>query len=700
LTLNAAGIEWSYDEYPTVIQINISIKNKELIEVLSGAGFNAPTKRLPSVVFKWDKKSVMSLLRGLYDADGSYDEEEKLYKFNTVSQILANDVLLMLRSIGYFPTCYIYRRAGESIIEGRPVNIRDRYEVHYYTDPTKSRFCEYDKELDVVWTTVRDTDKESPYKVYNLTVEDEHTFIANNIIVHNCGGDGNMISVDPRGDIFPCIRFMKSSLGETIEPIKIGNVYDGISTTEDEQKREDSVTVITRRSQSNDICYECPIGEGCAWCFRAGTLITTENGSTPIEKIQVGDMVLSKDNKLHEVTNTMKRLAENPVYLKAQGTPVIFTTAEHPFWIRKYLGVGTKGDVRGKLIYSEPNWIKAKDINISDKVCLNIPKFGTTSIDPNVAYMVGRWLGDGWLTLRRSHNNKYYPSYYICCAYDEISELESKMIDAKIEFSKDNTKRTAQEYLLLSKSSESSNNKQFLNIIRDCGKYAHGKKISNYIFGWDEKSIINLLAGYLEADGYMQEDKHKIRFSSVSKELAWGISTLLRMIGRNPSWCEQSSKPMHHINGRIIRCKKSYNLSFKYEKYIREYSKFDHVNNVVWSSVTNKGIPEEHYEVYNISVKDNPTYYADGVLVHNCTGLNYQLFGTPDKRSTFNCVMHIATSLANTYHWNNIFLEYDEKYLFKRYVPDEWALKIIDSNELNLIDNLEAKLISKLDDIN
>lgn len=81
-----------------------------------------------------------------------------------------------------------------------------------------------------------------------------------------CGGDGNMISVDPDGDIFPCIRFMESSLGTSIEPIKIGNVHTGISTTEEEKKREDSVTVITRRSQSNDICYDCPVGEGCAWC--------------------------------------------------------------------------------------------------------------------------------------------------------------------------------------------------------------------------------------------------------------------------------------------------------------------------------------------------------------------------------------------------------------------------------------------------
>ena len=77
-----------------------------------------------------------------------------------------------------------------------------------------------------------------------------------------------------------------------------------------------------------------------------------------------------------------------------------------------------------------------------------------------------------------------------------------------------------------------------------------------------------------------------------------------------------------------------------------------------------------------------------------CTGLNYQLFGTADKRTTFNCVMHIATSLANVYHWNNIFLENNENYLFNKYIPDEWALKIIDHNELDMLNDIINKIIS------
>jgi radical SAM protein with 4Fe4S-binding SPASM domain len=37
-----------------------------------------------------------------------------------------------------------------------------------------------------------------------------------------------MIAVDYKGDIYPCIRYMESSLGNSAPPIIIGNVYDGI----------------------------------------------------------------------------------------------------------------------------------------------------------------------------------------------------------------------------------------------------------------------------------------------------------------------------------------------------------------------------------------------------------------------------------------------------------------------------------------
>lgn len=82
-----------------------------------------------------------------------------------------------------------------------------------------------------------------------------------------CGGvDNCMISIDYKGDIYPCIRYMESSLGDDQEPIIIGNVNRGMFTNEKEKQWEKELSGVTRKSQSTEECFNCPIAKGCAWC--------------------------------------------------------------------------------------------------------------------------------------------------------------------------------------------------------------------------------------------------------------------------------------------------------------------------------------------------------------------------------------------------------------------------------------------------
>lgn len=81
-----------------------------------------------------------------------------------------------------------------------------------------------------------------------------------------CGGAGLMAAVSPAGNIYPCLRFMESSLGDQVEPYIIGTVEHGIGATDIEKNRIDLLGSITRRSQSTDECFNCPIAAGCSWC--------------------------------------------------------------------------------------------------------------------------------------------------------------------------------------------------------------------------------------------------------------------------------------------------------------------------------------------------------------------------------------------------------------------------------------------------
>lgn len=82
-----------------------------------------------------------------------------------------------------------------------------------------------------------------------------------------CGGVGNsMIACDPDGVIFPCIRYMESSLGDDQEPYSIGDVDNGIGYNKCYQCRIDCMAKVNRRTQSTDECFYCPIAAGCSNC--------------------------------------------------------------------------------------------------------------------------------------------------------------------------------------------------------------------------------------------------------------------------------------------------------------------------------------------------------------------------------------------------------------------------------------------------
>lgn len=92
---------------------------------------------------------------------------------------------------------------------------------------------------------------------YQLSEEDTNNW---------CGGNGEMLALDWKGDYYPCIRYMESSLGTDMPPLKIGNIHQGIGTNEKEQAIINELKSITRQSQSTDECLNCPISAGCAWC--------------------------------------------------------------------------------------------------------------------------------------------------------------------------------------------------------------------------------------------------------------------------------------------------------------------------------------------------------------------------------------------------------------------------------------------------
>lgn len=88
-------------------------------------------------------------------------------------------------------------------------------------------------------------------KYVKMNIEDNQNY---------CGGlSRNSITIDPNGKLFTCTRFTSSSLDA---PLSIGNIYEGITN----QNLLEIMGQVTRRSQSTDKCFYCPIGQGCGYC--------------------------------------------------------------------------------------------------------------------------------------------------------------------------------------------------------------------------------------------------------------------------------------------------------------------------------------------------------------------------------------------------------------------------------------------------
>lgn len=99
----------------------------------------------------------------------------------------------------------------------------------------------------------------------------------------NWCGSGKMLSIDAKGNYYPCTRFAQYSLRNKPARI-IGNVRDGI-----DKNRLRPYLSLDRKTQSTEECYNCEVASGCAWCqaenYDSADTLTIYQRSTAICKM-------------------------------------------------------------------------------------------------------------------------------------------------------------------------------------------------------------------------------------------------------------------------------------------------------------------------------------------------------------------------------------------------------------------------------
>jgi DNA (cytosine-5)-methyltransferase 1 len=366
-------------------------------------------------------------------------------------------------------------------------------------------------------------------------------------------------------------------------------------------------------------------------CFVAGTLILTTNGLVPIENIKIGDKVLTHKNRWKRVTRTMHSEQYTSV-IKGQGIH-LETTDNHPFYQSNIKNIWNNPRRSYDRTIGDIHWTHAKNLQRNDLLAspnnirsLPIPKVGGFDFSKNFWWLVGRWLGDG--SLGRPERGEIT----ISCGKHEYIQLREQL---KV-FNKHSKRAAKNEIKFKGRGTttaynfDSKHKALYAWLKKYFGVLAHGKRLPAFVWGMPAEWRSALLGGYKSADGSFNGRLNEA--SSVSKNLAIGIKILAQTLGYGVNYYLPKFRN-NPIEGRIVDSKQQYCI-----KWVETPKQSEALHDEIhtWNKFRKRQPTGQLKTVYNLSVEEDESYVADGIVVHNCTHHSKAKGGDsrdPDSRS-------------------------------------------------------------------
>ena len=133
----------------------------------------------------------------------------------------------------------------------------------------------------------------------------------------HCGvSNGNMSAIDYKGTIYPCIRFMPSSLGNEIKPIQIGDTKKGYFYNNEQIENYQKLVNSTRKNLFNKECLNCSIAKGCSYCLGCNYELTqnfTEKKNTICLPQKVTALIAKNLAKIHGDIESYEKITLNNI---------------------------------------------------------------------------------------------------------------------------------------------------------------------------------------------------------------------------------------------------------------------------------------------------------------------------------------------------------------------------------------------------
>jgi len=177
------GVNPSIVKMPTTLQVAVNKSSLALLfEALCGA--KSREKRIPPFLFEAKRDIVDAFVQAYAQGDGTVRPDGRIV-VSTVSAELAYGLAWLLLKLGYLPSLRAYRQTTHSTVLGRPVRQAPNIFMVIWRNDNHWRFVWQDD--DYYYVPIRQIVSQ-PFKgfVYNMQVDDEHTYLAQFVATHNC----------------------------------------------------------------------------------------------------------------------------------------------------------------------------------------------------------------------------------------------------------------------------------------------------------------------------------------------------------------------------------------------------------------------------------------------------------------------------------------------------------------------------------
>lgn len=347
-------------------------------------------------------------------------------------------------------------------------------------------------------------------------------------------------------------------------------------------------------------------------CFPEGTLIETDVTPTPIEEIKAGDMVATHRRRLRKVLSVMKREGAPLYEVKVTGVPSFKTTDEHPFYVRRRSRKFNSSTRRYDYTFGKPEWVAAKDL---DGECFAALPMDDESSDFAFAgrtkefwYLVGRWLGDGWLIdhprTEKGREHQRVKKTIICTGSSDADSLLARIHEAGFRATPAPEKTVVKFHIC---------SHELTDFLSQFGKGAAGKYVPRWLFSAPKWIQAEVWKGWLDSDGFKFKDSETYEGTTVSRSLAYGLARLARNAqGRIARVRRSRVARTTVVEGRTVNQKTQYKvtLPIRSQGFIGD--------GFAWSRVKSVKATQESATVYNFEVEEDNSYVAEGIVVHNC----------------------------------------------------------------------------------